>query len=292
MAYLGNTPAARFTSMDKQTITGDGGTGYTLDHAVGSEQEIEVFVNNVRQEPSVAYTVVGTALTMTGNVASTDDFYVVFQGKAQQSVTHPSSSALQATTGTFSGNVDVGGSLLVDTIKEGTGTNTAITIDSSGQVSMPNTVEIDAWRLTSNFTTDGATITGWERTDDATFAYAGTGMSESSGVFTFPKTGLYKVTPQVEIITSNSDTVVTVDVDVSADSGSTYDRRGYLNMRGTASDPNGGGAMTRNILVNVTNASTFRFRLVTGSLGSGSNIAGNTDYDRTSIMFERITDSQ
>lgn len=103
MPYLGNTPASRFTSMDKQTITGDGGTDYTLDHAVGSEQEIEVFVNNVRQEPSVAYTVAGTALTMTGNVASTDDFYVVFQGKAQQSVTHPSNSALAATTGTFSG---------------------------------------------------------------------------------------------------------------------------------------------------------------------------------------------
>lgn len=104
MPYLGNTPASRFTSMDKQTITGDGTTGpYTLDHAVGSEQEIEVFVNNVRQEPSVAYTVVGTALTMTGNVASTDDFYVVFQGKAQQTATHPSGSALQATTGTFSG---------------------------------------------------------------------------------------------------------------------------------------------------------------------------------------------
>ncbi len=109
MSYLGNTPAARFTSMDKQTITGDGGTGYTLDHAVGSEQEIEVFVNNVRQEPSVAYTVIGTALTMTGNVASTDDFYVVFQGKAQQTVTHPSGSALQATTGTFTGDVTTTG---------------------------------------------------------------------------------------------------------------------------------------------------------------------------------------
>jgi hypothetical protein len=179
----------------------------------------------------------------------------------------------------------------VDNIQSSGGT-AAISIDGSGQVSMPNTVEIDAWRLTSNFTTDLATISGWERTDDSTFAYAGIGMTESSGVFTFPKTGLYKVTPQVEIITSNSDTVVTVDADVSSDSGSNFDRRGYFNVRGTASDPNGGGAMTRSILVNVTNASTFRFRLETASLGSGSNIAGNTDYDRTSIMFERITDSQ
>ena len=64
---------------------------YTLTHSVGNEQEIEVFVNNVRQEPSVAYTVSGTDLTMTGNVASTDNFYVVFQGLAQQTATHPSS---------------------------------------------------------------------------------------------------------------------------------------------------------------------------------------------------------
>ena len=169
---------------------------------------------------------------------------------------------------------------------------TGLSIDSSGRVTMPNTVEIDVWRITSNFTTDAATITGWERTDNATFAYAGTGMSESSGVFTFPSTGLWKVTPQIEIVTSNSDTIVTVDSQVSSDSGSNYDRTSYFNIRGTASDPNGGAAMTRSTLVNVTNASTFRFKLVTGSLGSSSNIAGNTDYDRTSIMFERITDSQ
>ena len=89
MAYIGNTPAEAYTSFDKQTITGDGGASYTLDHSVANENEIEVFVNNVRQEPSVAYTVSGTALTMTGNVAASDDFYVVFQGKAIQTVVPP-----------------------------------------------------------------------------------------------------------------------------------------------------------------------------------------------------------
>ncbi len=111
MSYLGNTPAARFSAMAKQTITGDGGTGYTLTHAVGNEQEIEVFVNNVRQEPGSgkAYTVSGTTLTMTGNVASTDEFYVVYQGKAQQTATHPPTFPLTATTGTFSGDVTTTG---------------------------------------------------------------------------------------------------------------------------------------------------------------------------------------
>ena len=85
MGYIGNQTSNSFTSMDKQSITGNGTTGpYTLTHAVANEQEIEVFVNNVRQEPGVAYTVSGNAMTMTCNVAASDDFYVVFQGKAIQ----------------------------------------------------------------------------------------------------------------------------------------------------------------------------------------------------------------
>jgi hypothetical protein len=86
MGHIGNTVQTAFTSFDKQTITGTGGTTYTLTHSVANEREIEVFVNNVRQEPSVAYNVSGNTLTMTGNVASTDDFYVVYQGKAVQTV--------------------------------------------------------------------------------------------------------------------------------------------------------------------------------------------------------------
>jgi len=107
MAYIGNPPAERYSSVSYQDLTGGTGTSFTLDYSVGSANEIEVFVNNVRQEPSVAYTVSGTALTMTGSIASTDDFYVVFQGKAQQTVTHPATHALEATDGTFTGDLTV-----------------------------------------------------------------------------------------------------------------------------------------------------------------------------------------
>ena len=86
MGYIGNQSSDALTSVDKQVITGNGGTTYTLSHPVANAQEIEVFVNNVRQEPGVAYTVSGTTLTMTGNVFVTDDFYIVFQGKAIQTI--------------------------------------------------------------------------------------------------------------------------------------------------------------------------------------------------------------
>ena len=82
MAYLGLSPAVQTTAMAYQDLTGGSGTSFTLDHPVGNASEIEVFVNNVRQEPTVAYTASGTSLSMTGSVAASDDFYVVFQGKA------------------------------------------------------------------------------------------------------------------------------------------------------------------------------------------------------------------
>ena len=123
MPYLGNIPATNFSTISYQDLTGGTGTSFTLDFPAGSAQDIEVFVNNVRQEPGVAYTVAGTSLTMTGSIVATDDFYVVFQGKAQQSVTHPTNSALQATTGTFSGDV---------TIDRGSSSGTPLQLTTTG----------------------------------------------------------------------------------------------------------------------------------------------------------------
>lgn len=120
MPYLGNIPASAFSSLSYQDLTGGTGTSFTLDHSVSSAQDIEVFVNNVRQEPGVAYTVAGTALTMTGSIVATDDFYVVFQAKTFSTVSHPAGNPLQATSGTFSGAMSVAsasvtGDLTVDT---------------------------------------------------------------------------------------------------------------------------------------------------------------------------------
>ena len=88
MPYLGNEPFTQYSETKTQVLTGDGTVGpYTLDYEVGSVGDVEVFVNNVRQQggSSYAYTVSGNQLTMTGAVASTDDFYVVFQGKSTPS---------------------------------------------------------------------------------------------------------------------------------------------------------------------------------------------------------------
>ena len=82
MSTLGQKPATTHVSFQKQTITGNGGTSYTLQQSVGSELDIAVFVNNTRQEPTTAYTASGTTLVTTGAVNSSDSFYVMFLAKA------------------------------------------------------------------------------------------------------------------------------------------------------------------------------------------------------------------
>ena len=105
MPYLGNEPAVAYTTVSYQDLTGGSGTSFTLNHPVANSNEIEVFVNNVRQEPSVAYNASGTSMTMTGTVASTDDFYVVFQGKAQQTIVPALDSNLSVARLTLSKSV-------------------------------------------------------------------------------------------------------------------------------------------------------------------------------------------
>ena len=133
MGYIGNQTSNSYSSFDKQDLTGVTGSpakrGFTLSHAVANAQEIEVFVNNVRQEPGEAYTVSGTGLTMTGDVETTDDFYVVFQGKALQTTVPPDDSVTKAMMGTTE--------LDLATIKDSNGSNTAMTIDSTGRILTP-----------------------------------------------------------------------------------------------------------------------------------------------------------
>lgn len=94
MPYIGNNPESSFSNIEYQDLTGQSGTTFTLDHSVSTATELEIFINNVRQEPFAEYEATGTTLTIkSGTVASTDDFYIVFQGKAISSVSQLQSTA-------------------------------------------------------------------------------------------------------------------------------------------------------------------------------------------------------
>ena len=86
MSYVG-TPldtTNAFQSLAGKRFNGDGSTtDFTLDSSPNSTLDIEVFVENVRQDPNSAYTVSGTTLAFTAAPPSgTNNIYVVHQAKA------------------------------------------------------------------------------------------------------------------------------------------------------------------------------------------------------------------
>jgi hypothetical protein len=92
MPFIGNQPALSYTSFAKQDFTTSATTSYTLDNPVTNENEIALFINFVRQEPTTAYTASGTSLTLTSATSASDDMYCVFLGKAVQTVNPPNAS--------------------------------------------------------------------------------------------------------------------------------------------------------------------------------------------------------
>ena len=92
MPFIGNQPALSYTSFAKQDFTTSATTSYTLDNPVANANELALFINFVRQEPTTAYTASGTSLTLTSATSASDDMYCVFLGKAVQTVNPPNGS--------------------------------------------------------------------------------------------------------------------------------------------------------------------------------------------------------
>ena len=94
MPFLGTTPTQGFvSSFPKQSFTPNGSTTvFTLTNPVASANDLEVFVGNVRQEPTAAYTAAGTTLTMSEAPATGLNFYVINKSFAQVTTTPPVNS--------------------------------------------------------------------------------------------------------------------------------------------------------------------------------------------------------
>ena len=94
MPYLGNTAGDRFVAAKAATqFSGDGSTtAFTLEHSVGSDEDILVSVDGVIQEPSVAYTVSsGTTLTFAAAPSnnSGNNIFVYYLFRTVGTVNHP-----------------------------------------------------------------------------------------------------------------------------------------------------------------------------------------------------------
>ena len=154
---------------------------------------------------------------------------------------------------------------------------------------------VDQFRLTADVTGTNADITSnLERIDTPTTPLIGSGVTNSSGIFSFPSTGIYLII--VNAMFSNPNTTSSIDgqcgvlTKVTIDNSSYTERaRAFGGFDGTTNDRISSGASS--LLLDVTDTSNVKCKFTTTTLNSDSALQGNTDANRTSFLFIRLGDT-
>ena len=252
MAYIGNTPASNFASVTKDTFNGDGSTtAFTLSKTA-TTNGVAVYVENVRQIPTTAYTVSGTTLDFgSGNapVSGTNNIYVLHHNAPASTATHPAGQDLTAANATLTGDVTIGSGTAADRkivfdgnaqdyhvglddsadkliIGKGSalGTTSHIVTDADGNITMPlqpmyRAVLANRMSLSGTAETQVTDIT--ENFD--------VGNDASGGTFTCPIDGKYLATFSGSYRSDGASYV-----DASIKQNTTYRARGYSELSNAA----------------------------------------------------------
>lgn len=270
MGYLGNKPADSYLTLEKQTFTTSATDTYTLDRAVSSVNDIELFLNNVRQEPTEAYTISGTTLTLASAITASDSMYCIYQGR---------SVGTQApATGSVT-NAMLAGSIATSKLADGStfATTNGIT-------------EADLFMITSSLSVSSeVTISAnLSRNTNSGFSQIGTGMSHSSGLFSFPSTGMYYISAVGDWYSSNTPNFCGLYISMTTDNGSNYST---VNNNTNITSGNHYANSKVQVLFNCTNTSTHKVRF-RATAGATSNLQGSSTAVLTNFLFMRIGDSQ
>ena len=175
-----------------------------------------------------------------------------------------------------------------------------ITIDGGTGVILHNGVEIasdkmyDQWVIETSSSTDTFTSdipTGWARSSITGAGAYLTGMSHSSGVFTFPKTGVYRVDFRFGYYKSDDRRYVGALIQLSTNSGGSFFDlgRNYTHLYDVSSSStyNNASVYTH---VDVQNASTYRIRFEVVPQNA-ITLYGANDDTRTMATFNRIANT-
>ena len=150
----------------------------------------------------------------------------------------------------------------------------------------------DQWRFTASPSVNQTPLSGsWER-NDTSFDKIGSGMTESSGAFTFPTTGIYQIFYQLNFYTQSSTNYVGAYFFYSTDSGSNFTQFAYsYDQFGSVSGTHYGCA-EGNVGIDVTDTSTFRVRLhAAGGSPTNANVQGSSTQQTAGLTFIRMGDT-
>jgi hypothetical protein len=148
----------------------------------------------------------------------------------------------------------------------------------------------DQWRLTAdtNSGTNADVTTNWERVDNSGWGGIGTGLTESSGIFSFPSTGIYLILAVADMTIASADAGAAVDLNITLDNSSFSV---VANCNATATSINFFNKLPFNFIFDVTNISNDKFKFSTSGFLAGTLIRGNTAFNETHFTVIRLGDT-
>lgn len=149
--------------------------------------------------------------------------------------------------------------------------------------------EADTWRVNSNFQGNAEPIaSNWEREDTDANINLGTGLTESSGIFTFPSTGVYEIIFVHNYSGAGDNQYIESRIDATTDNSS------YSNASkawGSAAGNGVYGNSTLTKIIDVTNTTNTKVRFSTTSQDTDAHTQTASDQNLTYVTFKRIGDT-
>jgi len=147
----------------------------------------------------------------------------------------------------------------------------------------------DQWRTSANaFINSSNDITAnWERVDTDSYGTIGSAMSQSSGIFTFPSTGIYLVQALVAILPDGVRTIAGAEIRVTTNN-SGYSSATDAYQHTTAQNYNISVYMS--FILDVTDTSNVKLKLSYSANGSAT-VVGDSGSTRTGMTFIRLGDT-
>ena len=149
----------------------------------------------------------------------------------------------------------------------------------------------DQWRITSTFVSSSTDITSnWERVDSGGFGLIGSGMTESSGIFTFPATGIYRIDFQVTAYRGTAAQIRFVNQYIKTTTDNSNYTEDSVSTNSISNDQNAYSSGVCTHQFDVTNVSTHKVKFFVQS-ESDLIWTGQTTLTQTGVTFTRLGDT-
>jgi|TARA_A100001391_G_C4949184_1_gene246697 hypothetical protein len=144
-----------------------------------------------------------------------------------------------------------------------------------------------SFRLTTNLATSGAVITSnWEAADDATSGTVGSAITQSSGIFTFPSTGVYNIMFGVTAYDDADSRYVGAQIEGTANN-SDYDALSLKYDSFNHISPYSWCQVSAHALFDCTDTTTHKVRFYVNAVQS-TLFYGSSTQNGTSVIFEKL----